>query len=122
MLSGRRKGNSEEAVAPRGLASLVAALQSQRGTESAASSSGSGGGAAGFAGGRNPAPRLAQRHGFAGLGLAAATAVTGSSAAGDFYSGKPGPLGSSQHGGSHGLHSHAISPAVTTYEPASPQT
>lgn len=122
MFAGRRKGSSDDAVAPRGLASLVAALQSQRGVEPSASSSGSAGGAAGFAGGLNAAPRLAQRHGFAGLGLAAASAAAGSSTTGDIAFGKPGPLGGSQHGGSNGLHSHAISPAVTTYQPASPQT
>jgi len=91
--AGRDEGGN-----PRGLASVVAMLQSQRG-------SGAGAAAAALTGGRS---RLSQQHGpFAGVGLAAAAAGHGGEA------GK-------QHGGS--VHSHAISPSPTSYQPASPQT
>lgn len=84
-------GATDDSSNPRGLASLVAMLQSQRGLDASA--------AAAALNGRS---RLSQqRQGFAGIGLAAAAA------------GDPGKGG--------GVHSHAISPSPTSYQPASPQ-
>lgn len=109
MFGARRRGG-DDAHAPRGLASLVAALQSQRGADAAPQLTC--GGRPGFA-----ASRLSHQHGFASLGLAPATAAATAENGDD-----SADEAASFCGGGGRPHSHAISPAAATYQPASPQT
>jgi hypothetical protein len=115
----RRAGAGGDDGTPRGLGSLVAALQqSQHGTEFAAVGLGS---PSSFGAGR-----LLHQHGFGGLGLAAASAAAAAER-GHSLLGKASSHHGSQPaegggGGKGGLLSHAISPAPTTYQPASPDT
>ena len=119
MFGSPRRGAGGDAAAPRGLASLVAALQqSQRGTDAAALPDAGLRSPGGFSNGR-----LLHQHGFGGLGLAAASAAMLAEQRGLLF-GKGGKLhgGQAGAGSGGGPHSHAISPAATTYQPASPQT
>ena len=75
------------------------------------------------AGGGSRLAQQQQRQGFGGIGLVAAAAAAGMA---DDHGGSGEPGGATawhQRGGlSAGVQSHAISPALTSYQPASPQT
>lgn len=112
-------GAGSDAGEPRGLASLMAALQhSQRSADFGAAGLGPPSSLGGS--------RLLHQHGFGGIGLAAASAAAaaeqGQSLLGKASSHHGGQPVEGGGGGKGGLFSHAISPAPTTYQPASPDT
>ena len=87
-------------VPQRGLASLVAMLQSQQGLEAAAL-------AAGLSSPSGLKQQLAARQGFGGIGMVAAAAAAGEDGR--------------SSGARRSPSSHAVSPAPTSWQPMSPQ-